>query len=165
MQFEEDFPIQTQSDKYNWKDADDLAQSSPPWLYPKIDCRVIAGTVNLNGTLRVQVLRLLHENSLSKITRLVRQAQNARVPLQDFADRFSATVLPLALATASVAFLVWALVGVFVKKTTKLEAALDGLMKAIAVLVVSCPCAIGLAVSVTKLDIYKAFSNNTRSQW
>ena len=110
--------------------------------------RVIAGTINLNGTLRVEVTRLLHENSLSRMTQLVRHVQSSRVPLQDYADRLSAIVLPLAVTAAGLAFLIWGLIDVYVKKKTKSEAVIDGLMKAIAVLVVSCPCAMGLAVSV-----------------
>ncbi|KAF9011903.1 E1-E2 ATPase-domain-containing protein, partial [Cyathus striatus] len=107
---------------------------------------VIAGTINLTGTLRIQVTRLLHENSLSKITKLIKSAQSSRAPLQDLADRFSAIVLPVAFTAACVAFLVWILVDIFVRKQGRTDAGVDGLMKAIAVLVVSCPCAVGLAV-------------------
>jgi cation transport ATPase len=109
---------------------------------------VVAGTINLDGTLRVQVTKLLHENSLSKISQLVQRAQSSRAPLQDLADRLSAVILPLAVAVAGLAFLTWTLVGVVAKKRPKHEAALDGAMYAIAIVVVSCPCAIGLAVSV-----------------
>lgn len=108
---------------------------------------VIAGTINLDGTLHVQVTRLLHENSLAKISQLVQRAQSSRPPLQDLADRLSAAILPIAVAVASLAFATWTLFGVIGKKVRASEAALDGLTYAIAIFVVSCPCAIGLAVS------------------
>lgn len=108
--------------------------------------RVLAGTINLNGILHVQVIRLVHENSLTRISQLVRHAQSARVLLQDIADRLSGVVLPVAATVAALALLIWTLVGVFVRHQSRVDSAIDGLMKSIAVLAVSCPCAIGLAV-------------------
>ncbi|KAJ3511903.1 hypothetical protein NLJ89_g3840 [Agrocybe chaxingu] len=110
--------------------------------------RVIAGTLNLNGTLDIQVTRLIHENSLSRITMLVKHAQmsRARSPVQDLADRLSAWILPIATFAAFTAFVVWVLVGIYVLHLSKTAASVDALTYMIAVFVVSCPCAIGLAV-------------------
>ncbi|CAA7269956.1 unnamed protein product [Cyclocybe aegerita] len=111
--------------------------------------RVIASTLNLNGTLDVQVTRLIHENSLSRITMLVKHAQMTRAaqsPVQDLADRLSAWILPIATFAAFTAFVVWVLVGIYVIHLSKTAASVDALTYMIAVFVVSCPCAVGLAV-------------------
>jgi len=128
-------------------DVDESSVTGESAPVPKISGNlVIAGTINLTGILEIQVTRLLHENSLSQITKLIQSAQSSRAPLQDLADRFSAIVLPVSFGVACTVFLIWVLVDLFVKKKGTVDSVLDGLMKAIAVLVVSCPCAIGLAV-------------------
>jgi Cu2+-exporting ATPase len=113
----------------------------------QVGSRVIAGTLNLGGTLDVQVTKLVYENSLARIVGLVRQARASRSPMQDLSDRLSAVILPAAAVSACVAFLVWGLVGRYVRHDSATRAAVNALTYAIAVLVVSCPCAIGLAVS------------------
>jgi Cu2+-exporting ATPase len=107
---------------------------------------VLAGTLNLSGTLEIQVTRLVHENSLSRITTLVKQAQLSNSPIQDLADKLSAWILPAASFSACMAFLVWILVGLYVHHLSRTSSAVQALTYAIAVFVVSCPCAIGLAV-------------------
>lgn len=61
---------------------------------------VSAGSMNLNGSIDIQVTRLIHENSLAQVTSLVQQAQSSKSPVQDIADRFSAVILPVAAAVA-----------------------------------------------------------------
>lgn len=119
---------------------------------------VLAGTRNLTGVLQFQVTRLTHENSLAKITQMIQRAQGSRVPLQDLADKLSAIVLPVAVTVAGLAFLTWTLVNAYQKKTSVTDAVIDGLMKAITVLIVSCPCAIGLAVSSLVVHPYDTVS-------
>lgn len=109
--------------------------------------RLIAGTLNLGGTLDVQVTQLTYENSLSRITALVRQAQSSRSPIQDLSDRLAAVVLPVAMVSACLAFVVWVLVGLYGRHQSATSSSVNALTYAIAILVISCPCAIGLAVS------------------
>lgn len=131
-------------------DANESSVTGESVAVPKeAGSRVIAGTLNLGGTLDVQVTRLVHENSLAHITALVKQAGSSRSPIQDLSDRLSAVILPTAAVSACVAFLVWVLVGRFVRHESATLSSVDALTYAIAILVVSCPCAIGLAVSFT----------------
>lgn len=66
----------------------------------EIGSSVIAGTLNLNGSLDVQITQLVHENSLARVASLVRQAQSSKSRFQDIADRFSAVILPIAAVVA-----------------------------------------------------------------
>ncbi|KAF8870201.1 E1-E2 ATPase-domain-containing protein [Infundibulicybe gibba] len=114
-------------------DADESSLTGESVAVPKEPgSRVIAGTLNLGGTLDIQVTRLVHENSLAHITALVKQAGSSRSPTQDLSDKLSAIILFAACASACIAFLVWALVGRYALRhpaTPRL-----------------CPCAIGLAL-------------------
>lgn len=116
--------------------------------------RVIAGTLNLGGTLDVQVTRLIHENSLSRIMSLVNEAQSSRSPVQNLADRLSALILPVALVSSCLALLIWSLVGRYVRSLSPVSSFVEALTYAIAILVVSCPCAIGLAVRILPIVLF-----------
>ena len=107
---------------------------------------VIAGTLNLSGSIEITVSRSLSENTIAGISRLMHDAQESRIPIQDLADRVAAYFAPVVLVLGFVAFLIWILVGKFVQNRTTEKAGVEGLMKMIAVLVVSCPCAISLCV-------------------
>jgi Cd2+-exporting ATPase len=107
---------------------------------------VVAGTLNLGGTLDIKVTRLAHENSLSTIARLVEEAQSSRAPIQDIADRIASYIIPTTLVIASVTFFCWVLINHFVRHRRASSSSLDALTYAIAVLVIACPRAIGLAI-------------------
>ena len=79
------------------------------------------------------------------------RAQSSRSRFQDLADSLAAIVLPVAAASASLAFLIWALVERFIRNSSPAQSGIAGLEYAIAVIVVSCPCALGLAVSSTAM--------------
>ncbi|KAG2343050.1 heavy metal translocatin [Suillus weaverae] len=128
-------------------DADESSVTGESVAIPKQKgSRVIAGTLNLSGTLDVQVTQLVHENSLSRITALIKQAQSSRSPVQDLANKLSAIILPVAAFSACIAFLVWVIVGRYVQYYSITSSSVQALTYAIAILVVSCPCAIGLAI-------------------
>ena len=107
---------------------------------------VIAGTLNLSGSIEITVSRSLSENTIAGISRLMHDAQESRIPIQDLADRVAAYFAPVVLVLGLVTFLIWVLVGKFVQDRTAEKAGVEALMKMIAVLVVSCPCAISLCV-------------------
>jgi Cd2+-exporting ATPase len=133
-------------------DADESSVTGESVAVPKQKgSRVIAGTLNLGGVLDVQITQLLHENSLSRITSLVNQAHNSRSAVQDLADKLSAIILPTVAVVACITFLVWILIGRYVRHQSSASSVVEALTYAIAVLVVSCPCAIGLAVSLHSL--------------
>ena len=100
---------------------------------------VIGATLNRNGALRVRVEQVGGDTVLSRIIRLVQQAQGSKAPIQRLADRISAVFVPVVLSIAIVTFVVWFDVG-------PAPAYLHALVSAVTVLIIACPCAMGLAV-------------------
>ncbi|MDY6946238.1 MAG: copper-translocating P-type ATPase [Pseudomonadota bacterium] len=104
--------------------------------------RVTGATVNQTGALIVQAERVGAESLLSQIVTLVAQAQRSRAPLQRLADRVAAWFVPAVIVMAIVTFAVWWLVG----PEPRLAYAL---VNAVAVLIIACPCALGLATPIS----------------
>ena len=107
---------------------------------------VIAGSLNLSGSIEITVSRSLSENTIAGISRLMHDAQESRIPIQDLADKVAGYFAPAVLVLGLVTFLIWIFVGKFVQGRTTEKAGVEALMKMITVLVVSCPCAISLCV-------------------
>lgn len=107
---------------------------------------VMAGSSIVNGKLRYRVTRLMHENTISVIKRMVRFAGGEKPTVQRLADKFAALVTPAVLALAVVVFVIWFLVGGMIRQKRWADSAVGAISYAVAVLAVSCPCAIGLAV-------------------
>ena len=99
---------------------------------------VAAGTVNRTGSFVFRASRVGSETTLARITRLVAEAQGSRAPIQRLADRVAAVFVPIVLIVAAITFLVWLVVGPEPR-------ALMALTAAVTVLVIACPCAMGLA--------------------
>ena len=97
---------------------------------------VIGGTVNQNGVIRVEATAVGEESTLSRLARMVEEAQGSKAPIQKLVDRVAAVFVPVVIVIALGVFLGWGLIG---------DAWLDGMVAAVAVLVVACPCALGLA--------------------
>jgi len=97
---------------------------------------VIGATVNGAGLLHVEATRVGRDTVLAGIVRLVEQAQGSKAPVQRLADRISGVFVPIVLVLATLTFLGWLLTG---------HAFAQALIPAIAVLVIACPCALGLA--------------------
>ena len=107
---------------------------------------VIAGTLNLSGSIKITASRSLSENTIAGISRLMHDAQESRIPIQDLVDKFAAYFAPAVLMLGFVTFLTWILIGKFVQHKTTEKAGVEALMKVIAVFVVCCPCAVSLCV-------------------
>jgi Cu+-exporting ATPase len=103
---------------------------------------VTAGTVNRTGSFRFRAEKVGRDTALAGIIRLVEQAQGAKLPIQTLVDRVTAWFVPAVLLLAVVTFAVWFLVG----PEPRLSHAL---VAAVAVLIIACPCAMGLAVPVS----------------
>jgi Cu+-exporting ATPase len=101
--------------------------------------RVTGATLNRNGALRVRIERVGADTVLSRIIRLVQQAQGTKAPIQRVADRISAVFVPVVLSIAIFTFVVWFDLG-------PAPAYLHALVSAVTVLIIACPCAMGLAV-------------------
>ena len=97
---------------------------------------VIGATVNADGTLEVEATRVGADTALAQIVRLVDEAQGGRAAVQRLADRVAAIFVPAVIGVAAVTLAVWFAVG---------SGASDAFTAAVAVLIISCPCALGLA--------------------
>ena len=100
---------------------------------------VSAATINQNGALACRAERVGQDTTLSQVIRLVRDAAATKAPLAKTADKVSAIFVPAVIAIAVVTFLVWLLLG---------QTLAWALARGISVLVISCPCALGLATPV-----------------
>jgi P-type Cu+ transporter len=99
---------------------------------------VFAGTVNVTGSFVFGATRVGAATTLARIVRLVEGAQGSRAPIQRLADRVASVFVPIVLGIAAATFLAWWLLG-------PSPALLYALINAVAVLVIACPCAMGLA--------------------
>jgi Cu+-exporting ATPase len=104
---------------------------------------VIGGTLNQFGRLKAEALRVGTDTALAQIVRLVEQAQASKAPIQRLADRVSAVFVPIVLAIAAVTFLGWYFLGPAPEPGNTVLS--QALIHAVAVLVIACPCAMGLA--------------------
>ncbi|WP_142847724.1 heavy metal translocating P-type ATPase [Telmatospirillum sp. J64-1] len=99
---------------------------------------VVGGTLNKAGSLRVRATKVGSETMLAQIIRMVEAAQGSKLPIQALVDKVTAWFVPAVMAVAALTFLIWLIFGP--------EPALTfALVKAVAVLIIACPCAMGLA--------------------
>jgi P-type Cu+ transporter len=105
----------------------------------------IGGSINKNGVIRIRATRVGKDTALSQIIRLVEDAQASKAPIQRYADRVSAWFVPAVISIAVVSFLFWFFIGYSTFEVTESEQFIFSLSIFIAVLVISCPCALGLA--------------------
>ncbi|MNB76112.1 Copper-exporting P-type ATPase A [compost metagenome] len=99
---------------------------------------VIGATVNKNGALKIEARKVGRDTALAQIIRVVEEAQGSKAPIQRVADVISGIFVPIVVGIAALTFIVWYLWGAPGQFAEALE-------KAIAVLVIACPCALGLA--------------------
>ena len=104
-----------------------------------VDDTVIGGTINRTGAFRYRATRLGSDSTLSRIVRLMRDAQASRAPIQNLVDRVTGVFVPAAISIAIAAFVVWYVAGTG-------STLIPGFAAAVAVLIIACPCAMGLAV-------------------
>ncbi len=102
------------------------------------DSELLAGTVNTTGFLKAKVTRLGKDSALAQIVQIVEQAQSSKAPIQRVADRVSSIFVPVVLGIALLTFIGWAFWWAPGDYAQALEAT-------VAVLVIACPCALGLA--------------------
>jgi Cu+-exporting ATPase len=104
--------------------------------------RVIGGTVNGTGSFVMQAERVGSETMLAQIVRMVAQAQRSRAPIQRLADKVAAYFVPAVLLVAAVTFIAWAALGPQPRFAY-------ALINSVAVLIIACPCALGLATPMS----------------
>jgi Cu+-exporting ATPase len=115
-------------------------ESLPIDVYP--GSNVIAGAINTSGRLVIEARRIGNDTELARITKMVLTAQGEKAPIQKLADRISSVFVPIVIALSVVTFLVWQLLD------NPLQ---DSVRAAVALLVIACPCALGLATPVALL--------------
>jgi P-type Cu+ transporter len=103
---------------------------------------VIGATVNSTGSLRVRAAKVGANTMLAQIIRMVQQAQASRAPIQRLADVISAYFVPVVIAIAIATFAIWFVAGPMPTLT-------QALVSAVAVLIIACPCALGLATPLS----------------
>lgn len=117
---------------------------------------VIGSTINSDGSLRVRVTRTGEETFLSGMIRLLEECQATRVPVQDFADKITSVFVPVVLGISALAFIFWQVFPSVLWKVrglfsflpwvgTEMTVLSAGIFSSVAVLVIACPCALGLA--------------------
>lgn len=111
-----------------------------------VGAAVIAGSRNGSGTLVVRLTRLPGDNTINTIAGMLDEAKLSKPKLQGIADRVASYFVPVVVILAVITFVIWIAVGVSVRKQSGAEATVQAITYAITVLIVSCPCAIGLAV-------------------
>lgn len=103
---------------------------------------VIGGTLNSTGALVMEAQKLGRDTLLARIVQMVAQAQRSRAPIQRLADQVAGWFVPLILAVAALAFAAWMIWGPEPRAT-------HALLAAVAVLIIACPCALGLATPMS----------------
>ena len=104
--------------------------------------KVIGATVNGTGSLIMEAQRVGADTLLSRIVQMVAQAQRSRAPIQKLADQVAGYFVPVVIAVALITFVVWAIFG-------PPPALAHALVNAVAVLIIACPCALGLATPMS----------------
>ena len=104
--------------------------------------KLIGGTINQTGGLVMRAEKIGRDTMLARIVQMVAEAQRSRAPIQRLADTVSGWFVPVVIAVAVLAFIIWSLVG-------PPPAMGYGLIAAVAVLIIACPCALGLATPMS----------------
>ena len=103
---------------------------------------VTGGTVNGTGTLLVEAVNVGADSVLSKIVQMVAEAQRSRAPIQRLVDKVAGWFVPIVIVTSIITFIIWAIFG-------PEPAMAYAMVNAIAVLIIACPCALGLATPMS----------------
>ena len=108
-----------------------------------VDDRVIAGTMNTTGSFTMRATQIGSETMLARIIKMVEDAQGSKAPIQALADKISGVFVPIVLVIAFASLILWLIIGT---RTIGFAQALSfGLTCFVGVLVIACPCALGLA--------------------
>ena len=105
---------------------------------------VIGGTINKLGLLKFEATRIGKDTALAQIIKLVEEAQASKAPIQNLADKISAIFVPVVIGVAAITFIVWYFL-VPLSATATISLFTRALINTVAVLVIACPCAMGLA--------------------
>jgi Cu+-exporting ATPase len=123
--------------------VDESMVSGEPIPVEKVEgSKVVGATINGTGTLVMEAQRVGQDTLLSQIVQMVAEAQRSRAPIQKLVDQVSAYFVPAVIAVAILTFIVWSVWGVEPKLA-------HAIINAVAVLIIACPCALGLATPMS----------------
>ena len=115
-----------------------MITGEPVPVAKQVGHQVVGGTINQNGTLNIRATAIGEASVLAQIIRMVEQAQGSKLPIQALVDKVTMWFVPAVMLLAALTFMIWFIFGP--------EPALTfGLVNAVAVLIIACPCAMGLA--------------------
>ena len=120
-------------------DLERLSSSLTSIVEKKLDDKVISGTINKNGYLKIKALKVGEDTTISQIIKLVEEASNSKAHISKLADKVSGIFVPVVMIISVLSFVFWILQGQSIEFSLNI---------AISVLVISCPCALGLATPV-----------------
>jgi len=115
-----------------------MVSGEPIPVEKTIDAKVVGGTINGTGSFVMKAERVGADTLLAQIVKMVSEAQRSRAPIQRLADKVASYFVPAVLASSVITFVVWAIFG-------PPPAYAHALINAVAVLIIACPCALGLA--------------------
>ncbi|MDE6181516.1 MAG: heavy metal translocating P-type ATPase, partial [Phocaeicola sp.] len=115
-----------------------MISGEPIPVEKKTGDKVLAGTINQNGAFQLTASRVGRDTVLAQIIRMVQEAQGSKAPVQRIVDKVTAVFVPVVLSVSVLTFLVWMIVG-------GMDYFSYAMLSAVSVLVIACPCALGLA--------------------
>ena len=121
-----------------------MISGEPIPVEKKLNDKVLAGTINQNGAFVMSAEKVGRETVLAQIIRMVQEAQGSKAPVQRIVDKVTAVFVPTVLAIAILTFIVWMIVG-------GVDDFSYAMLSAVSVLVIACPCALGLATPTALL--------------
>ncbi len=119
-----------------------MVSGEPIPVEKTVDAKLVGGTINGTGSFVMKAERVGADTLLAQIVKMVGEAQRTRAPIQRLADKFASYFVPAVLAASAITFAVWAIFG----PQPRLAHAL---VNAVAVLIIACPCALGLATPMS----------------
>lgn len=134
--------IVTQAESFMTADAayvdESMITGEPTPAEKRMGSRVLAGTIPSQGKLRLKAQQIGEDTALAQIIRMVQAAQSSKAPVQRVVDKVALVFVPVVTAIALLTFVIWLVVG-------GMDHLPQAILSAIAVLVIACPCAMGLA--------------------
>lgn len=115
-----------------------MLSGEPVPVLKQEDEKVFAGTINQKGSFRFKAVKVGKETMLAQIIRMVQDAQGSKAPVQKLVDKIAGIFVPVVISIAMVTFILWYILG-------GENGMVQGLLAAVTVLVIACPCALGLA--------------------
>ncbi len=119
-----------------------MVTGEPIPVHKEVGTKVVGATLNTSGTLVIRAERVGADTLLARIVAMVAEAQRSRAPIQKLADVVAGYFVPVVIGIAAVTFIVWSLAGPEPR-------AVHAVVNAVAVLIIACPCALGLATPMS----------------